>query len=77
MKQVLEKFYKFIGKEKRSETAQEDAGTIAVKKERNMTFTIGCVITGVILVLTLIGFFYTPYDPEKMDASRKLAGISW
>lgn len=77
MKQVLEKFYKFIGKEKRSETAQEDAGTIAVKKERNMTFTIGCVITGVILVLTLIGFFYTPYDPEKMDASHKLAGISW
>ena len=34
------------------------------------------MITGIIITLTLIGFFYTPYDPEKMDASSKLAGIS-
>ncbi len=48
----------------------------SVRKKRNYTFIKGCVITGIILTLTLIGFFYTPYDPEKMDASSKLAGIS-
>lgn len=47
-----------------------------VKKKKNYTLIIGCVITGVILLLTLIGFFYTPYDPEGMDAAKKLAGIS-
>ena len=47
-----------------------------VKKKKNYTFAIGCVLTGMILVLTLIGFFYTPYDPEAMDASLKLTGIS-
>ena len=47
-----------------------------VKKKKNYTFAIGCVLTGMILVLTLIGFFYTPYDPEVMDASLKLTGIS-
>ncbi|MGN1315365.1 MAG: ABC transporter permease [Lachnospiraceae bacterium] len=46
------------------------------KKRKNYTFIIGCTITAMILALTLIGFFYTPYDPEEMDASRKLAGIS-
>lgn len=49
----------------------------SVRKKRNYTFITGCVITGIILTLTLIGFFYTPYDPEKMDASSKLAGISF
>lgn len=48
-----------------------------VKRKRNYTFLAGSVITGVILALTLIGFFYTPYDPEKMDAANKLAGISF
>ncbi len=28
------------------------------------------------LTLTVIGFFYTPYDPEAMSAADKLAGIS-
>ncbi len=47
-----------------------------VKKRKNYTFTVGCVLTGVILSLTLIGFFYTPYNPETMDVSVKLTGVS-
>lgn len=46
------------------------------KKKRNAGFIAGCVITGIILTLTVIGFFYTPYDPEAMSAADKLAGIS-
>lgn len=47
------------------------------KKKQNTMFITGCVITGVILLLTLIGFIHTPYDPDQMDAAHKLAGISW
>lgn len=47
------------------------------KKKQNTMFITGCVITGVILLLTLIGFIHTPYDPDQMDAANKLAGISW
>ncbi len=47
------------------------------KKKRNGGFVAGCVITGILLALTVIGFFYTPYDPEKMNAADKLAGISF
>lgn len=46
------------------------------KKKQNTMFITGCVITGVILLLTLIGFIHTPYDPDQMDAANKLAGIS-
>lgn len=37
---------------------------------------IGAVITGVMLLLIIVGFFYTPYDPTKMDSSAKLAAPS-
>lgn len=47
-----------------------------MEKKKNYGFIAGCVITGVILLLTVVGFFYTPYDPEKMNAADKLAGIS-
>ncbi len=46
------------------------------RKKRNAGFIAGCVITGIMLTLTVIGFFYTPYDPEAMSAADKLAGIS-
>ncbi len=68
MKRLREIIQKFIGK-------KDSTGML--KKDRDYTFIIGCVITGIILVMTLIGFFYTPYDPEKMDVTNKLAGVSW
>lgn len=46
------------------------------KKQKNWNLIIGGVLTGFVLIFVLTGFFYTPYDPEAMDAATKLAGIS-
>lgn len=46
------------------------------KKDKNYNFIAGAWITGIMLLLIVLGVFYTPYDPESMDASRKFAGIS-
>lgn len=40
------------------------------------TFLLGTIITSIMLLLTIVGFFYTPYDPTQMDTSNKLAGCS-
>ncbi len=37
---------------------------------------IGGIIMGLMLIMILVGFFWTPYDPTKMSASEKLQGIS-
>lgn len=39
-------------------------------------FKIGAVISGIILLLILAGCFWTPYDPEAIDTSLKLAPVS-
>ena len=41
------------------------------------TLLLGIIITSIMLLLTFAGFFYTPYDPTKMDSSSKLAGCSF
>ncbi len=48
-----------------------------IKKKRNYNFIFGGIITGILCLLILIGIVYTPYDPEAMNASEKLAGVSW
>ena len=52
---------------------------IAMKKKilHQPTFLIGMIITWIMLLLTVVGFFYTPYDPTQMDTSSKLAGCSF
>lgn len=45
------------------------------KSDRN--FMIGFVLSVIMLVFICVGFFYTPYDPNKMNAATKLAGFSW
>lgn len=40
------------------------------------TLLLGIIITSIMLILTITGFFYTPYEPTKMDSSSKLAGCS-
>ena len=40
------------------------------------TLLLGVIITSIMLLLTMVGFFYTPYDPTQMDSSSKLAGCS-
>lgn len=46
------------------------------RKKKNFNLIVGGTITGLILLMILVGFFYTPYDPNAMDASAKFAGIS-
>ncbi len=48
-----------------------------IKRKYNYNFIIGCVITGVMLVLLIWGMIGTPYDPDAMDSSMKFAKISW
>ena len=48
-----------------------------MKKRRSKNFTAGAILTGVMLLFVLVGFFWTPYDPETMDKSVKLAGVSF
>lgn len=46
-------------------------------KSRNYNLIIGSIITSLVLLMIIIGYFVTPYDPEAMDATKKFAGISW
>lgn len=41
-----------------------------MKKRRNYNLIFGCAITGFMVVLILVGFFWTPYDPEAMNAAE-------
>lgn len=47
-----------------------------MKKKKNYSLITGGILTSLMLLFVLTGFFYTPYDPEAMDASLKLAGVS-
>lgn len=42
----------------------------------NKKMMIGLIITAVILIFVIVGLFYTPYDPNAMDAKSKLAAPS-
>ncbi len=44
--------------------------------KKNYNLILGGAITAVMLLLILTGFFWTPYDPESMEAANKFAGIS-
>ena len=37
----------------------------------------GIVITGLIILMTLVGVFWTPYETTEMNAAEKLQGISF
>lgn len=45
-------------------------------KKMSMNLLSGTIITSVMMVLTVLGFFWTPYDTTKMDSKNKLAGCS-
>lgn len=49
----------------------------AVRDHRNGCFLAGCIITGVLLALILLGAVWTPYDPAAMMAGPKLDGPSF
>lgn len=45
-------------------------------KKRNSYLTVGLVMTGILTALIVLGFFWTPYDPNAMAAGPKLTGPS-
>lgn len=46
--------------------------------KRTISFNriVGSLITGLMVLLIFVGIFYTPYDPDAMNAVEKLQGIS-
>ncbi len=48
-----------------------------MKKKKNDNLMIGSILTGVMLLMILVGLFFLPYDPETMNIDLKFAGISW
>ncbi|WP_022776991.1 ABC transporter permease [Butyrivibrio sp. AE3009] len=50
---------------------------ISIKKIlKDPYLTAGLLITGIILIMIIVGFFWMPYEPTKMNAADKLQGIS-
>lgn len=43
-----------------------------MKKKKNVFLILGLVITASVLLFTLTGAFYTPFDPAKMNGAEKL-----
>lgn len=48
-----------------------------MNKKKDKNFILGAAITGGMLLLILVGFVWTPYDPETMDSAWKLSGVSF
>ena len=46
-------------------------------KKKPFLLRIGLIMTGISIFFIFVGIFVTPYDPEAMDASSKLARISF
>lgn len=46
------------------------------KKKYNFNFIFGIVLLTITLVPAIVGLFWTPYNPETMDKSLKMAGAS-
>ena len=45
-------------------------------KRRNGFLLAGLILTGILTAMILVSFFWTPYDPNAMEAGPKLAGPS-
>ncbi len=47
------------------------------RARRNVSFMIGSAIVLLMVLLTIIGSFYTPYDPIKMHIEERLSPPTW
>ncbi len=43
-----------------------------MKKKRNYNLIIGAILTAFVVILLTVGIFWTPCDPDKMNASQRL-----
>lgn len=41
------------------------------KRKYHFNYILGLLISSIVLLIVVIGFFYTPYDPNKMNAALK------
>ena len=46
-------------------------------RKKNFNFILGAILIGIVLLLVLVGIFYTPYDPNAMNGSIKNAAPSF
>ncbi len=46
------------------------------RRKKNLNFHIGLTISVVMLIMIVVGLFYTPYNPEAMNSALKNAGMS-
>ena len=44
---------------------------ILMKKKKNLNLILGIIISSILTIILLVGMFYTPYDPNGMNASSK------
>lgn len=42
-----------------------------MRKTPNFNLIFGCIITGVTIAVIVLGYFWTPYDPDAMSAAEK------
>ena len=47
-----------------------------MKKKKNFNLMVGSVLTGMMLLMIIVGIFFLPYDPETMNIELKFAGMS-
>ena len=47
-----------------------------MKKRKNFNLIMGAILTGIMLLMIVVGIFFLPYDPEAMDIELKFAGAS-
>lgn len=50
---------------------------VKTNTNKNWLLIIGGVITAVMVLVVIVGQFYTPYDPNYMDGAARLDGPSW
>lgn len=48
-----------------------------MKKKHDKNLIIGSLLAGAVLLLIVVGYFWTPCDPEAMNASAKMQPPSW
>ena len=46
------------------------------KKRFSFNLILGSILLAITLIPALVGLLWTPYDPEAMNSSLKLAGVS-
>jgi len=56
--------------------AQHQRRTFIARYFRSGSLVIGLLLSGAIVLMALLSFVYTPYEPNKMDISARLQGPS-